>query len=185
MKQLLINISNTIVEVLLNNKILFIVFTGIIFQSSKAQELNSNDLKRLNPTHEIKSEIIYELIRRLESKEKLFSNKSDCAYLEFRKNKKNNFIITGAYLSFLDCKILTYETNKILKGYLKYKDKTVFLYGNIDNNYFLRKKVKIINVMKSSYKVDKNHPPIALHINLLEFNIIDNKLVEGGVIHSN
>ena len=44
--------------------------------------------------------------------------------------------------------------------------------------FIIKNNVKVENVMKLSYKVDKLHPPLVLDINYLEFFIKDNVLME-------
>ncbi|WP_163411239.1 hypothetical protein [Flavobacterium ajazii] len=177
MKLLQKNIFHTIAKVLSKSKLLLLLFI-FFFISCKSQELKYEDLKALNSTHIIKNDIVFELLAKLQLHEKLFSNKSDCIYLDFKKNKENDYTVSATHLTYLDSKILKHDSNKKLKGYINYSDKVIFLFGDIDEFLFMRNNIKIENVLKTSYKVDKNHPPVALHINFITYHIFNNKLTE-------
>ena len=163
---------------LLRSKIALLCFISMFFYNCKEQEFTNKNLRHMKSTHQIKSGLINELIIRVENKKELFNKKSDCVYLNFKKKSKKDFIIYASYLTFYDCKILDYNSNGKLKGYINHNDKTIFLYGDIDNMFFIKNNVKVENVMKLSYKVDKLHPPLVLDINYLEFFIKDNVLME-------
>ncbi len=178
MKLLHRNTSITTVKELLRSKTAFLCFISIFFYNCKAQEFTNENLKHLKSTHQIKSVLINDLITRLQNKKELFNKKSDCVYLKFKKKSENYFIIYASYLTFYDCKILDYNSKDNLKGYINYNDKTIFLYGDIDSVFFIKNNLKVENVMKSSYKVDKLHPPVVIDINYLEFFIKDDVLME-------
>lgn len=172
------NIFLIIVKELLKSKILFIAIFGILFWSCKAQEVNSKDLKKIEPTHIINNEKIIKILEDLEQKKELFSNKSDCIYLDFKKYQSDDFLILATQLSFLDYKILSYNNKKKLKGYFHYDGKIVLLYGYLDKSLFIANGLKVKNITKSSYKVDKDHPPISLHLNFIKFHLKNNQLTQ-------
>lgn len=174
------NISHTTTMGLLKNrmKILFFLILSLTFTNCKAQEYSLEKLTTLDPTHTVKSELINDVFKTIESNKKLFSNKSDCFYLIIKKIKTGEYRIKATSLPLFDCKVLAYNNTEKLKGYIRYNDKTVFLYGDIDEYLFVRKKSKIKNVLKSSYKVDKLHPPVSLHLTFLTFSIKNNILTK-------
>lgn len=183
MKLQQINIYLTTVKELLKNKMIFYGILGILCFSCKAQEINSEKLFKIKSTHKINNQIIYNILEKLEEKKDLFSNKSDCIYLDIKKNEQVDFTILAAHLTLLDCQVLSYNSKKRLKGYFHFKDKIVFLYGNIDKSLFIKNGVIVKNLMKSSYTVDKNHPPISLHLNIIEFHLKNNILIKQQIQH--
>lgn len=183
MKLQQINTFLTIVKELLRSKMFFLGILGVLFLSCKAQEINSNKLLKIKSTHSINNQLIYKLLEKLEERKDLFSNKSDCIYLDIKKNEENDFSILAVHLTLLDCQVLSYNNKKRLNGYFHYNEKTVFLYGNIDNSLFIKNGVKVKNLMKYSYKVDKNHPPISLHLNFIEYQLKNNILTEQQIQH--
>ena len=166
------------VKELLKSKILFIAIFGILFWSCKAQEINSKDLKKIEPTHIINNEKIIEILDNLEEKKELFSNKSECIYLDFKKYQSDDFLILATQLSFLDYKILSHNNKRKLRGYFHYHGKVVLLHGYVDKSLFIANAIKVINITKSSYKVDKDHPPIFLHLNFIKFHLENNLLTQ-------
>lgn len=167
-------IQSTIIMGLLKNrvKILLVFIVSLAFTNCKAQEYSLEKLATLKPTHKIKNELINDVFKTIENNKNLFSNKSDCFYLIIKKIKSEEYKITATSLTFFDCKVLAYNNTEKLKGYIHYNEKTVFLYGDIDEYLFVRKKSKIKNILKSSYKVDKLHPPVSLHLTFLIKNNI-------------
>jgi hypothetical protein len=171
------NIFHTIVKVLSKSKLLPFLFI-FFFISCRSQELKYEDLKALPSTHNIKNDIVFKLLDKLELHKNLFSNKSDCIYLDFKKIKTNDYTISATQLSYLDSKILAHDSTKILKGYINNSDKIIFLFGDIDDILFTRNNVRMESVLKTSYKVDKNHPPLPLHINFITYQILYKNLME-------
>lgn len=180
MMQLQKNIFHTTVMELLKNrvKILLVFIVSLAFTNCKAQEYSVEQLASLKPTHGIKNRLIDDVFKTIENNKKLFSNKSDCFYLIIKRIKPEEYKIMATALTFSDCKILAYNNKEKLKGYMSSNNKTVFLYGDVDEYLFMRKKTELINVLKSSYKVDKLHPPISLHLNFLTFSIRNNILTQ-------
>ncbi len=158
-------------------KSLFLFLLPIFtFSQVNLQEYSSKKLASLQPTHEIKNELINDVFKTIENNKNLFSKKSDCFLLIIKKNKSEEYKITVTSLTLFDCKILAYNKKEKLKGYIHYNNKTVFLYGDIDEYLFTRKETNLKHVVKSSYKVDKLHPPVSLHLTFLTFLIRNNIL---------
>lgn len=174
MKQLLISIFCTMGLVRSKSKIILFLILSFFFIQCKAQEYSIEQVKSLMPTHQIKNNLVYEILNEINNKKDVFKIKDNIIILDIDKKMGGNYNISATCVSFLQSKIL--NRNKKLKGYFEYKNRIVLLYGNIDNFLFNKEKNHLENIMKFNYVVDKNHPPYVIEPFFIKYNIKNNLL---------
>ena len=95
----------------------FLGILGVLFLSCKAQEINSNKLLKIKSTHSINNQLIYKLLEKLEERKDLFSNKSDCIYLDIKKIGYQEMMTLGVNYFFNDnTRLQVNYQNKIETG---------------------------------------------------------------------
>lgn len=141
-----------------NSKVL-IILSIILFSCNSQKEYTIEQVKNLEPTHQVIDNIIVKSIDELRKNDELYSDKDDTVILYFeRKDDIYNLSLTKTKFELF--KKFKSDAFKNLKGYIFHNDKIVLLYGDLPDKYLERQKNKLLDVTKTTFKVDKETPPI-------------------------
>jgi len=134
-----------------NNFIIGFACILIIFLSCDTKRvLNVEEVFALKPSHALSNLTISKFIEDYKTKE--LNDKIDDTYIIYIINDDTQSKISIAKVYFPEFRKVVYRFKNLreLKGYLKYENDLVLLYGDVDN--FFKENTKPIDIMYNEYK---------------------------------
>lgn len=143
------------------SKIIFFVAVILcLFTNCRDKDYSYTDFIEAKPTHSIRSKYLKGKIEEVLKNTKDFGEIDSEVILLFISKKEKIYEICISRTSYNTFKNYRPDMYNDLRGYSKFGNIPILLYGNIDTVFMIKNNVRFYNILGKSPEYDLDNPPI-------------------------